>query len=272
MLDYEAPALAWAEQGHATGPVAVRARAIVFPGDGGESTVALVAELPGSSASLLPDKAEAGVLRQDFTLLALVRDATGRVVHKSSGRYDLSWPRSKEAEVKKGRVLFEREAALPPGRYTVETVVWDAQASKAGVHRGPLVVPYESPEALRLSPLVVVGHAEKRALGSASPLLYQGMLLYPALGEAVGGGKPLAFLFALRGHGPLPQANVELAHGDEIVRRAQVPLPAADESGLVRVVGALPVDGLAPGAYALRLVLSDGRSMTTRSADVTLAP
>jgi VWFA-related protein len=273
VLDHEAAALAWVEQGPATGPVEVRARAIVFPGEGGESTVALVAELPGGAASLAPDRGDASTLRQEFTLLALVRDASGRVVHKSSGHYELSWPKSKAPEVKAGRVLFARDASLPPGRYTVETVVWDAQAARAGVHRASVVVPPESVGTQRLSPLVIVGHAEKHALGDASPLLYQGMLLYPTFGEPVGRGKPLAFLFVLRpGRGPLPAASVELAQGDETVRRALVPLTAPDDSGVVRVVGGLPVDGLEPGEYVLRLVLSDGRSMTTRSADVTLAP
>jgi hypothetical protein len=56
------------------------------------------------------------------------------------------------------------------------------------------------------------------------------------------------------------------------VRRANVPLPPPDLTGELRVVGGLPLDGIPAGEYTLRLVLSDGRSMLTRTADVTLAP
>ena len=45
-----------------------------------------------------------------------------------------------------------------------------------------------------------------------------------------------------------------------------------DDSGQVRIVGGLPLEGLPPGAYTLRVVVSDGRAMETRTAPVTLAP
>jgi hypothetical protein len=51
-----------------------------------------------------------------------------------------------------------------------------------------------------------------------------------------------------------------------------VPLPLPDADGQLRVVSGLPIDGLAPGAYVLRLQLNDGRSFETRTAEVTLAP
>ena len=66
-------------------------------------------------------------------MLALVRDAIRRVVHKSSRHYELTWPKSKAEEVRRGKVLFEREALLGPGRYTVEVVAYDALRRAAGV-------------------------------------------------------------------------------------------------------------------------------------------
>jgi hypothetical protein len=65
---------------------------------------------------------------------------------------------------------------------------------------------------------------------------------------------------------------LELVHGTETVRRAGVPLPPPDEDGQVRVVSGLAIDGVAPGAYVLRLLLNDGRTFETRTADVSLAP
>jgi VWFA-related protein len=274
VLDYEAPVLAQLELAPQAAAIPVHSLALQFPAEAGDTTVALVAELPGGAPSLVPDGRD-GTLRQDFTVMALVRDAGGRVVHKASRRYSLAWPGSKAGQVRSGRVLFEREALLPPGRYTVETVAWDALGHALGVHRAPLVLAPPAPAAgLRVGSLMVVGHAEKRAAGEPGPLQYQGLQLYPSLGEPVhaGPGRPLAFLVTLRaGQRPLTDGTVELLRGESVVRRSAVPLPPPDETGLVRVVSGLPVDDVAPGSYSLRLVLSDGRQMATRTAELTLA-
>lgn len=273
VLEHEAPALARLESTPRARDLPVRVRAAHFPAEDGDSVVSIAAELPGGAPVLRPD-GESGDLAQDFTVMAVVRDASGRVVHKASRRYALSWPKSRADEVRRGRVFFARDAVLPPGRYTVEVVAYDAQAATAGVDRLTLVAPPPR-DALRLSSLVVVGHAEPQSTGEPGPFQYQGLHLYPSFGEAVSvsAGKPLAFVFTARpGSQPPGEASVELTRGTETVRRAGVPLPAPDPTGEVRVVGGLPLDGIAAGEYTLRLVLSDGRSMVTRSADVTLAP
>lgn len=274
VLEHEAPALARLERTPEAREVPVRARVAQFPALDGDSVVSMAAELPGGAPSLRPEK-DSGELAQDFTLMALVRDASGRVVHKASRRYALSWPASKADEVRRGRILFERDAVLPPGRYTVEVVAYDAQAGTAGVDRLAVTAPPSERDALRLSSLVVVGHVEPRAGGESGPLQYQGLQLYPSFGEAVavGAGKPLAFLFTARsGDQPPREATIELVRGTEAVRRAQVPLPPPDADGQWRVVSGLPIGGIAPGSYVLRLRLNDGRSFETRTAEVTLAP
>jgi VWFA-related protein len=274
VLEHEAPALARLESTPQARELPVRVRAAYFPAEDGDSVLSIAAELPGGAPVLRPDR-ESGELTQDFTVMVLVRDASGRVVHKASRRYALSWPKSKADEVRRGRIYFERDALLPAGRYTVEVVAYDALAATAGVDRLTLVAPKAAGDVLRLSSLVVVGHAEPRVTTEAGPLHYEGLRLYPTFGEAVevGTGRKLAFVFVAR-PGPQPprEATVELVRGTETVRHANVPLPAPDPTGGLRVVGGLPLDGVAAGEYTLRLVLSDGRSMFTRTADVTLSP
>jgi hypothetical protein len=246
-----------------------------FPAEDGDSVLSIAAELPGGAPSLKPEERSRDELVQDFTLMALVRDGTGRIVHKSSRRYALSWPKAKAGDVRQGRILFERDAVLPPGRYTVEAVAYDAQAGTAGVDRVAVTAPETTGGARRVSSLMLVGHAEKRALAEDGPLRYQGLLLYPSFGEpvSVGAGKPLAFLFTLRpGDRPPPEAKVDLLNGTGTVRRADVPLPPPDATGQVRVVSGLPIAGIAPGRYTLRLTLTDGQSLEARTAEVTLGP
>jgi hypothetical protein len=274
VLEHEAPALARLESTPQARDLPVRVRTAHFPAVDGDSVLSIAAELPGGAPTLRPGR-ESGDLVQDFTVMALVRDASGRVVHKSSRRYALSWPKSKADEVRRGRIFFGRDAVLPPGRYTVEVVAYDAQAATAGVDRTTLVMPKAAGTVLRLSSLVVVGHAEPRATGEEGPLQYEGLRLYPTFGEAlaVGAGKKLPFVFAARpGAQPPGEATVELVQATGTVRRANVPLPPPDLTGELRVVGGLPLDGIPAGEYTLRLVLSDGCSMVTRTADVTLSP
>jgi VWFA-related protein len=274
LLEHEAPVVARLERDPQAAAVPLQVEALHFPAEDGDSLVSLVAELPGGALRLDPGPG-AGTFVQDFTVLVLVRDADARVVHKASRRYALTWPRSKVEEVRRSRVLFEKDALLPPGRYTVEAVVYDARADAAGVARVVLEAPPGIAGALRLSSLVVVGHSEARATSRPAPLQYQGLRLYPSFGEAisVGAGKPLAFLFTVRpGDYPPSEAQVELLDASAEVRRADVPLSAPDAVGQVRAVGGLPIDGLAAGSYTLRLTLTDGRSLETRRVDVTLAP
>jgi VWFA-related protein len=273
VLEHEAAALASLEESPNATDVPVNMRVLHFPAPNGDAVVAIAAELAADAADLRPDKS--GDLTQDFTVLALVRDASRRVVHKSSRRYELTWPKSKAEEARRGRVLFEREARLGPGRYTVEVVAYDAIRRAAGVSRGPLDVPRRPAGALRLGSLVVLGRSEPNATGEPGPLQYEGRRLYPNFGESVrlGAGKPLPFLVTLEpGAQPPGDARVELLLEDEAIRSADLPWPPEDENGQIRVVGGLPLEGLPPGAYTLRLVVSDGRVMESRTAQVTLAP
>jgi VWFA-related protein len=275
ILEHEAPVLAGLERAPTAAEISLRARALQFPGEYGESVVALVADLPALGPSVHPSEDDEGTYTQDFTVLALVRDEAGRIVHKASRRYVLSWSEANLEDLEVGRVLFARETLLPPGRYTVEIVARDAQEGRMGVTRVPLELPAASDAELRLSSLMVVGHAEPHALGQPSPLLYEGVQLYPNLGDPVSlaAGKPLAFLFSLRpGARPLASATVELFQGDTSVLQSPVALPSPDPSGQMRVVSGLQVGSLEPGDYVLRLSVNNAQGFQSRSTPFQLAP
>jgi VWFA-related protein len=273
VLDYEAPALARLEREPGADGLPLRGRAVHFPAEDGESVVAIVASLPAGAPEMSQEKGSHELV-QDFTVLALVRDAAGRVVTKASRRYSLVWPQSKAEEVKAGRVLFEREARLGPGRYTVELIALDAQTGGAGVRRFALEVP-EAGAAPRVGSLVVVALAEPQALSEPGVLDYRGHLLFPNVGEpfSLASGKPIGFVLALRpGSRPLTGLTIEALAGDAALFEAPVRLPPPDESGLVRIVGEIPSAGLPPGPYTIRVVATDGTSMASRSTDLTLVP
>ena len=275
ILEHEAPVLADLERTPAANEIPVRVSALQFPDQHGDSVVAMVADLPAGAASLRRAEGDDSTWTQDFTVLALVRNEAERIVHKSSRRYVLSWGEESLDNVQVGRVLFEREALLSPGRYTIEIVARDAQSGGMGVARLALELLPAGDDELRVSSLMVVGHAEPHATGDASPLVYEGVQLYPNLGDPVSRdqGLPLTFLFTLRpGARALAAATVELLQGDTSILQSSIALPAPDPSGQMRVVSGLKLDALEPGPYVLRLRVTNAQGFQTRSTPFTLGP
>jgi len=275
ILEHEAPVLANLERTPAADEIPLRVSALQFPDEYGDSVVAMVADLPAGGPSLRPAEGDDSTWAQDFTVLALIRNEAERIVHKSSRRYVLSWGEERLDDVQVGRVLFEREALLSPGRYTIEIVARDAQSGAMGVARLALELPPASDDELRVSSLMVVGHAEPHATGDPSPLFYEGVQLYPNLGDPVSRdqGQPLTFLFTLRpGARALAAATVELWQGDTSVLQSSIALPSPDPSGQMRVVSGLKLDALEPGPYVLRLRVINAQGFQTRSTPFTLGP
>src|ERR1044071_1774187 len=141
LLDYEAPALAAAHGARPnSNPFAFRAGALSFPDPNRPGLALIVAEAPLSAFNFAAgdDKKSYSA---DISILALVKDRSGQVVHKMSQHYPLSGPADKLDAARKGELLFYRETQLPPGSYTVELIGYDASAGKASVRTSPLEIP-----------------------------------------------------------------------------------------------------------------------------------
>jgi hypothetical protein len=236
-------------------------------------------EVPEGEFEFVTDS-KAQAWRQDFTILAVVRDATRRIVTKLSQRYALTGPLDRLEEARRGAVLFYREAQLQPGAYTVEAIARDARSGAAGGARVSLDLPAAAEGRLRASSLVVVQSAEpldEPSRADPRPLHYGAVQIYPNLGEPVrrGTGKPLTFFLTAwpSAGGALAPSAVEILRGQgEPVVRMEMPVPASDEAGRVQLAGSLPIGTLEPGAYWLRVTLDDGVGRATRAAPFTLAP
>jgi len=129
-LNYEAPALAILEQSPPPNAFPVRAMALRFPEDKRLDLVPVLVNVPIGNMTFREsnDKKSVG---SDFTVLVRFRDDTGNVVEKVSQHYQLSAPIEQAERAKNGEALFYREPVLFPGVFTMETVVYDAFASKA---------------------------------------------------------------------------------------------------------------------------------------------
>jgi VWFA-related protein len=274
LLDYESPVLAALEMAPRANDLAFASAVVQVPDQADESAVPVVVEVAGDVPTLDLDEKEKRY-RQDFTVLVLVRDEGGRVVRKLSRRFATAGPIEKAEEARRGRMLVLRETWLPPGRYTVETAVQDAASGRLGVRRAALEVPPPT-GTMRVSTLVVVGHAAARGEGppEAPALVTQGMQIYPSAAGPVSAssGRPLPFFLVAS---PAPgrdtlRASVELRQGETPVFSA--PAEFARTVGRATLLGGVPLDGIAPGDYELRVTVADGVDRAVRWAKVTITP
>jgi hypothetical protein len=193
------------------------------------------------------------------------------VVRKLSQHYEVKGPIADLERAKQGEVIFYREPELPPGVYTMETVVYDALAAKATVRLATVEVPKTEPGALRMSSLILVKRGEKVPSNdrrSGNPLLVNDVILYPNLGEPVSKtAKEVGFYFAaypVSGRAA-PEASIELLLDGKLIAQLPIPLGAADASGRIQQAGRLPLAQLTPGTYDLRAVVRQDGQQVSRS-------
>ena len=276
-LPHEVEALARLDSGRLPKDLPLRVRGLQFPEEPDSSRVPILVEVPSLAFRFDRDH-KAGVYRQDFTILVLVKDASGGVVAKASQRYRLEGPLERLEEARREQVLFYREVRLPAGLYALEAIALDVRSGRAGAAVASLEVPRSDAGRLRASSLMVVRRAEKVAAGGGQggPLQYQDVLMYPDLGQQIGreAGRPLAFfLSAWPAPGrPGVDARVEVLRSGRPVASAPPFGLRPDADGRIGLVSSFPVDALAPGTYELRVTLTDGRDAETRTAALAIGP
>jgi VWFA-related protein len=280
MLDYEAPAIA---ASHNARPNSItssfRAAALDFPATGRPGLAVILGEAPISAFTLSP-ASDKKTYNADFSIIALVRDQSGQVVQKLSQHYPLSGPIEKLQAAKKGDVLFYREVQLPPGRYTVELIAYDASLRKADVRKTSLEVARVDEGKLRLSSVVVLSRAERITADEQKkdqPFYFGELVVYPNLGEPIlkSVTKQLAyFLTAWPAKGAVEPLKLvaEIVQNRHSIAQTSAQLPAADDQGRIKYAGALPLDGFQPGAYELKVTVTDNRTSISRSTQFKIEP
>jgi hypothetical protein len=100
------------------------------------------------------------------------------------------------------------------------------------------------------------------------------MQLYPSTAAAVSAsaGRPLPFFLVAS---PAPgrdalRAGIELRQGETVVFSA--PAEFVSAVGRSTLLGGVPLEGIPPGAYELRVTVADGVDKAVRWAKVTIAP
>jgi hypothetical protein len=236
-------------------------------------------EVPAESVNFTTSKDKKSY-QTNFSIVVLVKDERQRAVRKLSNQYLLTGPLAKLAAAREGKILFYRETELPPGRYTIASVVHDATTGRASVNTAALAVPAAGASRLRLSSIVLVKSAERLGAaerGPANPFHFGEILIYPNMNEPLRKrvSKNLAFFVTVyppQGSTAATNLKLEIMQKGRAVGRTSYDLPAPDAAGRIQYASAFPIDKYQPGEYELRVTVENGQSTTTRSERVRIVP
>jgi VWFA-related protein len=276
VLRFEANALSALAATPRPTQVPLRAAAFQFPEADGTTRVALYVKVPGSGVAYFVDDKQTA-WQTHFTILARIVDAKGETVRKGSQPFRLSGPAGEVHVARQGDILFYRQPTLDPGDYTVDYALYDELSGQAGTGTLPITVPARDLDALAMSDIVLVDHAEAvpdDQKDARNPLFLGTTLIYPNLGLPVARSKrdSLVFFYTARASKRPLTGRAELLEGGRIVASRALAVPAAGPDGLVQHANEMPLTDVGAGSYELRVSLSDTRGSITRSTSFALRP
>jgi hypothetical protein len=275
LLTYEAPVLARLDRSTKADDFPLWTVGLSFPESKRPGLTPVLVEVPGTAMTYTLD-ADKKLLHADFSILVRIKDAQQQVADRMSQHYLLTATPSNMENARKGNVLFYREAALRPGKYTLEAVGYDAATQKTSIRTRSLEVPVPTQGSLRLSSLVLVKRTETVAENekdAGNPLYFGKTLIYPNMGEAYRSSvdKQMGFYFTAYSDKPgSRKVNVQVWKAGQPMGEATMDLAAPDEGGRIQHAGALPLQGMAPGAYELKVIVADGPNSASASTPFTV--
>lgn len=258
VLSYEAPALAALENTPRANTFPFYAGGFSFPQTERMGLAPVVADVPLSAVTFHVDP-EKKTYDTDFAIVTLIKDQAGQVVDKLSKQYRLRGPLDKLEETKQTRVLFYREADLPAGRYTLETIAYDAPTGRASVRAATVQVPADAEGKLRLSDVIILKRAEPATAGDekqSNPFHVGQVIVTPNLGEPLRRSlkeAPFFFVVYTSASGTRPKLTIELRQDNRTLARLPADLPKSDESGRIEYLAGLPLEKIPAGSYELRI-------------------
>jgi VWFA-related protein len=237
---------------------------------GASSQSAVVFELPGAAltATAQPSLKKH---RLHASLFAVVKDPSGNIVDKFGREFSYQIPDAQLPGIQAMPVDYSHAFNLPPGRYTVESVLLDGEGKRASTSS----VELESPAAkgIGLSSLVVVGRSDPLTEDpdASDPFQFQGQELSPMMnGPLAAAAKPLVYfvVYPDKSMSEPPRVRVEFFAGGEELAQKQSELPAPDSSGAIPVM----VNAVSrPGNCEIKVTALQGFNSVTQSVAYTVA-
>lgn len=275
LLPYEVPLLKALDSKPLPRAIDFRASAIRFESGPESVNHELVLDVPLGELQVAEDTAKQAY-KARLSAVVLVKNSQGEVVQKFTRDLPLAGPASQIPQLKAGHFIYKEHLKLAPGRYTLESAVIDHESGKIGAKKAALVAPARH-GGIGLSSLSVVRSYQANAPSpdAADPFVYQGGRVTPALNPVIHTvpGAQLSIFFIVYpdpASSEKPQAIMEYILDGKSIGRGEVPLPEPDANGRIPYVMSAPANNLPHGAYEVRLVVKQGKSVAEERAFVTV--
>ncbi len=162
-------------------------------------------------------------------------------------------------------LVWTASISLPPGRYSVDTVVREVGSERASVRKSAVDV-VAAPAGLRISSVVLLQPKEtffSRDTSQGDPFVSQGTPMMPRLDAKVtlGYDEAVRFFVVLYPDARRPEPvtmHAELHRDDVLIGEVPITLSAAEPSGEIRYIGRVSTKTFRSATYRLRLVGRQG--------------
>ncbi|HEY7514742.1 MAG TPA: hypothetical protein VIC87_09700, partial [Vicinamibacteria bacterium] len=248
-------------------------RVLRFAWDGTQMTHVLWVAVPLAKVALTQDM-QAGKFKGDVSVLARVKDPSGKVVASFSRPYPLDGPLDQVARAQAQSIPFVRRLKLAPGEYTLETAVRDEGADKVTAKRTSFEA--RPPEGIAMSSLALGDLVPAADADVEDPLRIGNQRLVPNIGQPIKAGHPAMTLYSVvypvPGSNDPAQMTITVLLGDQVANTATTKLPAADAKGRIPYSTAFRMDVLPPGPYQIKVAVAQGGTQTEESLAFTIVP
>jgi GWxTD domain-containing protein len=201
-----------------------------------------------------------GVQQATVNVFGKVTTITHRPVTPFEATVTVSSPEAMLAELARGRSVYNTVLPLPPGSYRLDVAAKDAVSGSVTHYQAPLTVPRLDPEKLQTSAIVLTDVMEKvasKSIGSGQFVIGD-TKVRPRVDGRFERSERLGVYCKVYNAGPEAKVEYEIVKagtGERVYSAEEDVSGSGGEATLRRVV---ELRGLAPGAYELRLKISDG--------------
>ncbi len=260
-LPYEVPLLAALAQPNAVQTFSHDAAVLRFRSENGDRPAQFITVGVPASELQLSEDPSAGVVRAHLTLIALARDAAGKIVASFGRDVPLQSPARLAAGLKERYLTYTGRFDLAPGAYTLESALRDETTGRTSTRKSPFTVDPVAP-GLGISSLSLV-----REVLSAESVFDQALrvgdkAVVPAADGVVQGGKAstASIFFSVypkAGSAAPIGLQLEVVRDGKIIVRGPVKLPASDKKAVAQILS-VDVSRLTSGPYDLKLLAQQG--------------
>ena len=247
-----------------------RTAAFQFRPGSARSQAAVLFELPANSLTATAQPAMRKH-RLHTALMAIVRDSSGNIVDKFSQDIPYEVPDDQLAGIQSGPIDYSHAFTLPPGRYTVESVIFDREANRASTSSVELESPPQ--KGIGLSSVMLLARADPltAAPDPNDPFVFHGREIIPSVdGVVKASARPLLYfvVYPDKLSQETPRIRVEMSVGGETLEVKDQDLPAADSFGGIPMVINTETR---PGKCEIKVTAKQGFQTATQSVTFTVA-